>query len=168
VLVRVSRSEDRRWRAPALALATLTPVGIALFTLGGPLQPGWARKAGTPRSLLGPSATRVAAVPGRASAGGRGAAASRPALKIPFSARLTGSAKQTAQGGGAIVDLRLHMSGGAHGSLRVRMAGAPIGGGGLSMTGSQVDLVAEGMASVMEGQIVSLAGQQFDARLRDA
>ena len=41
------------------------------------------------------------------------------------------------------------------------MAGAPIDGGGLSMTGSQVDLRADGLPSVLEGQIVSLQGQQF-------
>ncbi|MFL5831131.1 MAG: ferric reductase-like transmembrane domain-containing protein [Solirubrobacteraceae bacterium] len=165
VLVRVGRSADRRWKAPALALATLTPVGIVLFTLAGPLQPGWASRSGTPRNLLGSSSTRVAA----ASTGGATAARNAaPALKIPFSARLTGSAKQKAQAGGAIVDLSLRLSGGARGRLRVRMGGAPIGGGGLSMTGSQVDLVADGLASVMQGRIVSLAGQQFEARVRDA
>jgi DMSO/TMAO reductase YedYZ heme-binding membrane subunit len=168
VLVRVGRSDDRRWKAPALALATMTPVGIALFTLAGPLQPGWASRSGTPRNLLGSSSTRVAAVSTGGAAAARNAASAAPALRIPFSARVTGSAKQKAQAGGAIVDLSLRLSGGARGRLRVRMAGAPIGGGGLSMTGSQVDLVADGLASVMEGRIVSLAGQQFVARVRDA
>ncbi|MFZ0378725.1 MAG: ferric reductase-like transmembrane domain-containing protein, partial [Solirubrobacteraceae bacterium] len=40
-------------RAPATALAVITPVGLAIFTLAGPLQNGWARRAGTPKSLLG-------------------------------------------------------------------------------------------------------------------
>jgi hypothetical protein len=48
------------------------------------------------------------------------------------------------------------------------MAGAPIDGGGLSMTGSQVDLSAVGLASVMEGRILSLRGDQFLARVRDS
>jgi hypothetical protein len=48
------------------------------------------------------------------------------------------------------------------------MAGAPIAGGGLSMTGSQVDLSAIGLGSVMQGRILTLQGQRFVARVRDA
>src|SRR5205823_3058258 len=49
-------------RAPATALAVITPIGLAIFTLAGPLQRGWARRAGTPRSLLGaPAAARTSA-----------------------------------------------------------------------------------------------------------
>ena len=40
-------------------------------------------------------------------------------------------------------------------------------GGGLSMTGSQVDLSAIGLASVLQGRILSLQGDQFVARLHD-
>ena len=36
------------------------------------------------------------------------------------------------------------------------------------MTGSQVDLSALGLASVLEGRIVSLQGDQFLARVHDA
>ena len=66
------------------------------------------------------------------------------------------------------MDLAMRLSGGAHGRLRVRLGGAPISGGGLSMTGSQVDLLADGLPSVLEGQIVSLQGQQFIARVASA
>jgi hypothetical protein len=48
----------------------------------------------------------------------------------------------------------------------MRLAGTPMPGGGLSMTGSQVDLLADGLPSVMEGKIVSLTGQRFVARVR--
>ena len=72
---------------------------------------------------------------------------------------------QTPEPGGAIVDLALRLSGGARGRLRIRLAGAPIGTGGLSMTGSQVDLLAAGMPAVMEGRIISLEGEHFDAHV---
>ena len=36
------------------------------------------------------------------------------------------------------------------------------------MTGSQVDLLANGMPSVLEGQITALQGQQFIARVSNA
>jgi hypothetical protein len=90
------------------------------------------------------------------------------ALKLPFSATLSGTINQTQVPNGAVVDLALRMSGGARGELRVRMAGAPDGTGGLSLTGSQVDLAATGESSVLQGRIVSLQGQAFIARVRGA
>jgi hypothetical protein len=86
---------------------------------------------------------------------------------VPFSATLSGTISQTQEPGGAILDLALRVNGGAQGELRVRMAGAPDPGGGLTLTGSQVDLSAAGLASVMQGKIVSLQGQQFVARVAD-
>jgi sulfoxide reductase heme-binding subunit YedZ len=152
-------SEGDGARAPAMALALATSVGLAIFTFAGPLQSGWARRAGTPASLLGqPVALRVPAAPARV--GG--------ALTAPFSARLVGTVRQTQKAGGAIVDLALRLTGGARGRLRVRLAGAPIDGGGLSLTGSQVDLLAVGVPSVLAGKIVSLQGQQFLAHVTGA
>ena len=64
VMARIAQSESE-WRAPAFALAAVVPVGMALFTFIGPLQHGWARKAGTPPTLLGktfrPTAARLPA-----------------------------------------------------------------------------------------------------------
>jgi methionine sulfoxide reductase heme-binding subunit len=165
MLVRIARSgpEFAGWRAPAIALTVAAPLGIAIFTLQGPLQHGWSRRAGTPTSLLAKSFRPVAAsVPAP-----RTTTTSARTLNAPFSARLAGSVTQTQAAGGAIVDLSLRLSGGAHGRLRVRLAGAPIGAGGLSLTGSQVDLLADGLPSVMQGRIVSLQGGQFLARVAD-
>jgi hypothetical protein len=92
----------------------------------------------------------------------------RSSLKAPFTASLAGTVAQSAVPGGAVVDLALRVSGGARGRLRVRLAGAPIEGGGLSLVGSQVVLQAAGLPSVMEGQVTSLVGQRFDARVHDA
>jgi hypothetical protein len=152
-------------RAPALALMMATPIGLAIFTLAGPLQKGWARRAGTPSTLLaGASASASPTAPPAALA----PAASTATLRAPFSANLAGTVRQKPAAGGAIVDLALRLSGGARGRLRVRLGGTPLDGGGLSMTGSQVDLVATGLSSVMQGQITSLQGQQFAARVTSA
>ncbi len=158
VLVRIARADPGHAgvRAPALALAIATPIGLAVFTFAGPLQRGWARRAGTPLSLLPRTY-----VPARVSA------VRWATLDHPFSAALDGTLAQTPEPGGAIVDLSLRVTGDVRGRLRVRMGGAPLEGGGLSMTGSQVDLSAVGLPSVMQGQIVSLQGQQFLARVTD-
>ncbi len=139
------------------ALALATPLGLAIFTLAGPLQRGWAREAGTPTKLLAsaPHTVRLSTVP-----------RPRPAVvaSSPFSASLAGSVTQTQAAGGAIVDLKLRLSGGAQGNLHVRLGGVPVQGGGLQMTGSQVVLQRAG--SVMEGQISNLQGQQFTAHVQ--
>jgi hypothetical protein len=158
-------------RAPATALAVVTPIGLAIFTLAGPLQHGWARRAGTPSSLLGRS---VASVPvasrlsgsGSRPGSGSGAGPRTNPLASSFTATVNGSVAENPAPGGAIVDLALQVRGQVRGRLRVRLGGVPIGGGGgLSMTGSQVDLALAGQRSVLQGRIDSLRGEEFDARL---
>jgi methionine sulfoxide reductase heme-binding subunit len=161
-------------RAPATALTVVTPIGLAIFTLAGPLQQGWARKAGTPKSLLSHPAAAAAAAgtarrSGSASGSGSGSGSSGSApLSAPFNATVTGTVSESQAAGGAIVNLELRVNGHVHGRLRVRLGGVPIGGGGLSMTGSQVDLAVAGQPSALQGRIVSLQGEAFDARVRGA
>lgn len=145
-------------RTPAVALSLATPIGLAAFTVLGPLGPGWARRAGTPTNLLPKTSVSVArVVPTN----------SRVARPKAFFALLAGSVNQTqASGGGGIVDLNMRLRGGARGRLRVRLGGSPIPGGGLSMTGSQVDLITNALPAVMAGQITSLQGAEFVARVR--
>jgi len=167
VWTRIAGASDQAagLRAPATALAVVTPIGLAIFTLAGPLQHGWARRAGTPSSLLGP---RVASVPvASRSSGSRSTSAPRTnPLASSFTATLNGSVAENPAPGGAIVDLAMQVSGQVRGRLRVRLGGVPIGGGGgLSMTGSQVDLALAGQRSVLQGRINSLRGEEFDARL---
>ena len=155
----------RTVRTSATLLSVAAPLGILIFALLGPLKTGWARRAGTPVNLLAKAPVR-ASLP--APAPRPAAPRTRDTLKLPFNAQLSGTLTQTQEPNGAIVDLALNVSGGAQGRLRVRMAGQPDVGGGLSMTGSQVDLSAVGLASALEGRITSLQGQQFAARVRDA
>ena len=162
-------SEHAGLRAPATALAVITPVGLMIFTIAGPLQTGWARRAGTPSSLLGKSASSsAAAARSTASAGSPSPGGTRPpALRGPFVSTVAGNVHERPAAGGAVVDLVLNVHGQARGVLRVRIAGTPIGAG-LSMTGSQVDLALAGVPSVLEGTIDSLRGSEFSARLTDS
>jgi DMSO/TMAO reductase YedYZ heme-binding membrane subunit len=157
-------------RAPATALAVVTPIGLAVFTFAGPLQHGWARRSGTPSSLLGraPSgAARAVSARAPASAGSSGSLSpGRDLLARQFTSSLSGTVTESRAPGGAIVDLALNISGHVHGRLRVRLGGVPFGGGGgLSMTGSQVDLAVAGQPSVLQGRIGALRGEEFDARV---
>jgi hypothetical protein len=169
VWTRIAQASPRNsgLRAPATALTVITPVGLAIFTLAGPLQKGWARRAGTPRSLLASAPGGQAAI--RRPVLSPRSKSSRPAtVTTPFSSTLSGTLNETAEPGGAIVQLTLQVNGRVHGELRVRLGGVPIAGGaGLSMTGSQVDLAAAGTPAVFQGRIVSLEGSDFVATVSD-
>lgn len=162
VAARIARADPPRpgLRTPAVVLSLATPIALIAFTLSGPLGHSWARRAGTPTNLLPKPSTPVARV---VPTGPRIA----PAARRPqaFSARLAGSVSQTQAPGGAIVDLSMRLRGGARGRLRVRLGGLPIPGGGLSMTGSQVDLVTNALPFLMTGQITSLQGSEFVAHV---
>ncbi len=148
-------------RLPGVALSVIVAVGIAVFTLIGPLQKGWARKAGTPASLF----ARAAPVPVSSVA----PAAASAGAPSPFSAALAGRVTQRSVTGGGLVDLDLHLVGPLIGRLRVRLAGSPIAGGGLSMTGSQVDLLLGARTgALLAGTITSLQGSDFVARVTGA
>jgi hypothetical protein len=54
-------SEHRIIRGGALTLTALVPIGLILWLPGGPLGRGWARRAGTPVSLLASKAPKAAA-----------------------------------------------------------------------------------------------------------
>ncbi len=160
-------SEHVGIRAQVTALAVITPIGLAIFTLAGPLQPGWARRAGTPSSLLPKSASTSASSassPSSSSSSSSSSSAGSGPLSGQFSAQLAGRLNQIQEPGGAVVDLTLNVTGQVRGRLRVRIAGQPAGGG-LSMTGSQVALAVAGEPTALVGQIDSLRGTVFDARV---
>ncbi|HEX8976454.1 MAG TPA: ferric reductase-like transmembrane domain-containing protein [Solirubrobacteraceae bacterium] len=160
--IRIVRAQEppAGLRVPAFALSVLTPLGLAVFAIAGPLAHGWARRAGTPSTLL----THATAVPVAQRSTVAPAPAPAPIKVAPFTANLSGSVTQSQAAGGGIVDLDMHLSGGQSGRLRVRLAGQPNPGGGLSMTGSQVDLLTS-TTGLMTGQITSLEGTQFIARV---
>lgn len=164
ILLRVGRAESAEpgVRGPAAALAIVAAIAIAIFTLAGPLQRGWARRAGTPARLL--ASARAPAATARPVVSRRTAG-----LKLPFTAALSGSATQSQASGGTIIDLSLRVAGPKRGRLRIRLAGAPLASGGLSLTGSQVDLLLDkGLQSVADGKVVSLQGQDVVAHVRDS
>jgi DMSO/TMAO reductase YedYZ heme-binding membrane subunit len=165
VRLRAAGRAETGIRAGATLLAVAVPVGLVVFAAAGPLQKGWARRAGTPVSLLGAvhsvshgsSAVPVSAAP-----------SGKAPLERAFRADLSGTVAQSTVLGGAVVELGLRLGGAVSGQLRVRMGGAPLSGGGLSLTGSQVDLTGPGLRSALGGKVVSLQGDQFVARVSDA
>ena len=149
------------------ALAGAVVVALAAGTMwlaDGPLKPGWARRSGTPASLLARSAGAARATGGALPAG------KLPA--VPFSASLSGAVAQNASGdGGAVVRIQTRASptgGGAGEALGIIITGQADGNGGVTMSGSQVTFGPAASPRRYTGQLVSLNGTRMTARVRDS
>jgi hypothetical protein len=159
----------REIRAGALALSLMAPVALVVWLAGGPLGHGWARRAGTPLSLLGASAPAVASSAARAPNGG--ATAAEPAtLSGPFTASLSGTIVETAgtSPGSVAVKIATTLAGAVAGRLEVEIEGPPVGEGGVSLRRSSVTLGSPPSAVVYHGSIAALNGNRVLARVRSA
>jgi sulfoxide reductase heme-binding subunit YedZ len=165
VVAAVAARVLRDWPARAgvrfsvVALMAAALVGAAAFVTQGPLQPGWARRAGTPRTLLAASRTPLAA---------RTASPART-LALPFAASLDGTSRQVvaAGHGRAQIDIsaRIHVPG-APLRLALRLSGRALPGGGLQVVSSSVRLGPSDSAELYRGHVVALRGNLLEARLR--
>jgi hypothetical protein len=160
VIARVARTEtmSETNRSLAFVASIGTVLAIGLFTLLGPLAAGWAKRAGTPTTLLASSRGRLVVTPTS-----RHVHASP--LKLPFDTNLSGTIQQSEAIGGVVIDMPLTLTGTHQGELRIRLAGAPDGNGGLAMTGSQVDLLVHGQPVVRQGTVTQLQGQALAAKV---
>lgn len=128
----------------------------------GPLRDGWARRSGTPATLL------AAALPSARIARPSGRVDGSPLLRA-FAAELRGTRRQGVSAGGlAVVDLRMRLTGGVGGLLRVQIAGSPAAGGGVLMSRSAVTLGPPSAPGELQGRIVSLRGSSLEALVGSA
>ena len=160
----------------------LAVIGIVGFTMLGPMQTGWARRAGTPTRLLAstsPPATGAATPPAAPVPGGGSSTTptakpgpSGPAavavLALPFSASLHGSVTQTrpSAAGDTTVTIAATLGGGPTGSLTVVLRGLFLLDGGVQMRSSSAILGPTGQPSLYSGHVVSLAGSRLVAAMQ--
>ena len=147
VLARVARENTPSpARIGAAAAAALTVIGLAVWLPAGPLADGWARRAGTPASVVTafdpPARPRAAAT------------TMSDAFAHAFSADFAGPVREgTSVDGTAVVDLRLRLRGQPDGVLRIRLGGSALPGGGLSMQRSAVTLGPPARPTEYEGKV---------------
>ncbi len=149
-------AEGARARALALGACVVASAVVGVWLALGPLADGWARRAGTPATLL-------AATPGAVTR------TARSPLERPFSAGLHGTVQRgTSAGGLAIVDLRLRLTGATAGVLRLRIAGEADPSGGVVMERSAVTLGPPAAPGRFRGRIDALQGTSLEALVRSA
>ncbi len=143
-------------RGVATIASAATALGVVAWMMLEPMRPGWARKAGTPSSLL--AATRPVS------------SSQAQQLTVPFSSAIQGSIRETqpdASGRSTVtIDTVLPAAGDAQ--LHVVIDGTSLGDGGVRMDGSTVRLGTPAEPALYRGRILSLDGTNIVAHLRDA
>jgi sulfoxide reductase heme-binding subunit YedZ len=163
-------------RAGARVLAGVTTVvalvALAAWTASGPLRPGWAARAGTPRALLvGSHRLVVGPKPGTptTSTSTTAPAVSGAALPAPpYRSPLVGTISQGLVSGGVVrVDMAARTTGSLDAVLDVVIVGAPDGSGGVAMQQSQVTFGSPGAPSQFAGRVSALDGTRVELTLAD-
>ncbi len=132
-------------RASAVLASIAAPLALLAWLPNGPLGAGWAKRAGTPASLLARTSTSSASAPSSAaSAPASHAGSSRGGSSTSssaFRAQVSGTEKQSQLSGGLVqVDIKLTAAGQRLSALDVRIDGQPLDGGGVAMSSSLVTL----------------------------
>ena len=140
-------------RTGTAALLVAGSVALVAWLAGGPLASGWARRAGTPRSVLAAFSPRATV---------RHAPADP--LRRPFTAGVSGPiASGVSADGTGVIDLSLGLRSGPDGRLRIRLGGEALPGGGLRMERSAVTLGPPGDPARYRGRIDYLQGDRLRA-----
>jgi sulfoxide reductase heme-binding subunit YedZ len=158
--------EHRGVRVSSAILTVVLPVLALGWWATGPLQPGWAVKAGTPVSLV----LRNKPAAGATKSPSAGTASSARQLpKPPFTAPLTGSISQSApnQSGEIAIRILATTAGGTHGVLDIVLDGTPSDGGGVSLTGSKVSYGTLSQPKQYTGQLTALNGGVLQIDTKD-
>lgn len=159
-LIRPAGGERARPKPGWALLAGAAGVALAVFTLLGPLRPGWNAIANNGHG----SGARIPLRVGVASAG-NGPTAS--ALPTSYTAAAQGSIRETQPNAQGIVtvQLALTLQAPTPEQLTIDLEGAPAEGGGVQMVGSSVAMGPPGNPTLYQGNIVQLRGDHFLATL---
>lgn len=130
-------------------------LSVVAWMVVEPMRAGWARKAGTPSTLL--TSTRpISGVPN---------AGTSVSMPIPFSSAARGTINETdsGQGTSARVVIDVVLSGAGNARLQVVIEGAPLNGGGVRMDSGTVQLGPSATPGLYNGVVTSLSGTNIDA-----
>jgi len=146
-------------RLAAGVAALVVPAGILVWYESGPAQLGWAKRAGTPTSLIaGRRVTKQVAA----------SSTQLTSVSLPhaaFSATVAGTIHESNTAAGLVhVVIRTALHGSPGGSARIDLSGQALQSG-VSMTASGVSYVPAGTGTAYIGTVTSLSGQQVVASL---
>jgi hypothetical protein len=162
--------EHRGVRVSSGVLSVLLPVLALGWWLVGPLQPGWALKAGTPAALAVHKTPAAGPTAGPTTSPRAGQASSAQQLpQPPFTAPLAASLAQSAPNQDGAIAIRVHGTTGAgtNGLLDIVLDGTPTEGGGVSLSASKVSYGTPSHPNQYTGHLTGLNGGVLEIATRD-
>jgi hypothetical protein len=133
---------------------------LGAWFLGGPLQPGWAARAGTPPQLLAHTSSVVSSSPSKV-------ATVEAPIVLPSQASGQGiTRRHLLTGNGARIVVSLRTQGSPALAFRVVLNGQQIPQG-VSMSNGSVVLTPPGGAAAYQGSVTGLSGGEISADLSD-
>jgi DMSO/TMAO reductase YedYZ heme-binding membrane subunit len=149
---------QRALRGTAFAASIALPAALVVWLPSGPLGHDWARRAGTPASVL-------AKVDGAAATAPQGSGAAQGAISA-FSANVSGSVAQNQNGSGLVsVHISLSVASPQLSTLALVIDGQEQPAGGVLMTSGTALLGTPRDPQRFSGSITSLDGTSIDARV---
>lgn len=155
-------------RVSALGAAAIVPLALVVWLPAGPLSAGWAKRAGTPATLIASAHAGNQASSWLSGSGHGGSGSSAPPKASnarTFTAAVTGRLRQVPRDGGVLVDIALDIHGERLSRLRIRIQGQPISGGGVQMTSSRVTLGPADNPDQYSGHVTALQGSEIAASI---
>ena len=156
-----------RARSLAVAGALLSPLLLGAWAMSGPLQPGWARRAGTPRAILdrvrGATPTSFAAGTGGGAGSTVGTTTAAATAVSAFTADFSGTLTQS----GGTVQATASLGSGTSGTVSLLLHGQQLAGGGVALNDGTVTLDL-GSGAHLSGPVTSLDGNRITATATDA
>ncbi|HVA03896.1 MAG TPA: ferric reductase-like transmembrane domain-containing protein [Acidimicrobiales bacterium] len=154
-------------RVAAGVTSAVAVIVLMAWTANGPLRPGWAARAGTPRALLvGTHRSGAAVTVPSPSAPPTTAASSLP--PPPYRSAFAGTINQQTLSN---VSVRIEIKGATSGTLAalidITIIGVPDGSGGVAMQQGQATFGPTGSPGQYRGQIVGLEGSRLLLSLAD-
>jgi DMSO/TMAO reductase YedYZ heme-binding membrane subunit len=161
------------WPAPlgprlaGLGASVVVPVVIAAWAITGPLESGWASRAGTPSNLLASSSSTATSGSSGASAPPSTAPPSTAAPdtfgQAPFTATMQGTLVQSAPDEGGLVTVRIDtaLEGAVTGRLVVTIQGRAARTEGVDLSTSTVTLGPLQQPSMFSGKVTDLQGTRL-------
>jgi methionine sulfoxide reductase heme-binding subunit len=176
----------RRGVFPAAVASVVMPVAVVAWLLAGPLQPGWARRSGTPKAvpqsaapsaraatasagtvaLPAPPSSVIAAVPSPPTVAPATVPQASTPFRLPATAELQGRLSQTADGEAqATVTIDTTLSGPTAGRLVIVLHGSALADGGIAMRTSQVSVGPAADPARYHGTVTALQGPRLTLAL---
>lgn len=162
---------ERSHPHPVIAsLVGLTILAGLIFTVSGPLRPGWNALANGVSSGNSLSQSIAPSTSQRTPAASRGSASDNP-FAAPFSASLLGTLTQNGPdaNGAETLNVNATLSNGAQGILTVVLKGTQENfgseGGGLSITSTQVTLGKNATIPLYQGYLTDLHNREYRWRM---